>query len=120
MLERAHQVQIDRRFSPRQLVAPQLTDAVFRGERALERRDRVEDEPVDGFPFPHQRRIGGAVHAADELMTGRFHDLRHTYATRSLTQKHRLRPTMETLAKQMMVFKDDFFHEIMCVRNLLD
>jgi len=27
--------------------------------------------------------------------------LRHTYATRSLTQKHRLRPTMEALAKQM-------------------
>jgi len=27
--------------------------------------------------------------------------LRHTYATRSLTQKHKLRPTIETLAKQM-------------------
>ena len=27
--------------------------------------------------------------------------LRHTYATRSLTQKYRLRPTMEALAKQM-------------------
>jgi len=27
--------------------------------------------------------------------------LRHTYATRSLTQKHRLCPTMEALAKQM-------------------